>query len=80
MLPCAVVTSDCPVTFAFVATVQVYVVPVGTMFPDPFVGATVNAVELQIVGVCAATNGFGSTVTVVVNDEPTHEPDVGVTV
>ncbi len=44
-------------------------------------GVTVNAAELQIVGVCAVTNGFGLTVTVVVNVGPVHEPDTsGVTV
>ena len=44
-------------------------------------GVTVNAVPLQIAdGVCALTNGLGSTVTVTVNVEPTQLPDVGVTV
>ena len=45
-----------------------------------FAGATVNAVALQIVGVCVVTNGFGVTVTVVVNVAPGHDPDNGVTV
>ena len=43
-------------------------------------GVTVNALELHIVGVCAVTNGSGSTVTVVVNVDPIHNPEVGVTV
>ena len=49
------------------------------MLPEPLLGVTENEVPLQIVGVCAVTNGFGSTVTVVVNVEPIHVPDVGVT-
>ena len=50
------------------------------MFPDPFEGATVNAVALHVVALCAVTYGFGLTVTVTVNVDPAHEPDNGVTV
>jgi hypothetical protein len=53
------------------------------MLPEPFAGATVNAVALHVVGVCDVINGFGFTVTVTVNVEPTHEPeapDIGVTI
>ena len=85
MLLCAVDSFDSPVTFAFAATVQVYVVPDGTTLPlfkaDVPLGVTVNASPLQIAdGVCALTNGLGSIVTVVVNGAPAHEPDNGVTV
>ena len=52
-----------------------YVVPAGTP-----AGATVNVPPLQIVDVCAATAGTGFTVTVTVNVDPAHTPDVGVTV
>ena len=57
-------------TLPLAATVQVYVVPVGTMLPEPFAGATVNAFELQIVAVCAVTNGFGLTTTSISNGVP----------
>jgi hypothetical protein len=57
-----------------------YVVPVGTMLPLPFVGATLNAAPEQIAAVCAATVGVGLTVTVTKNVAPEHEPEIGVTV
>ena len=80
MLFCADASSASPVTFALSTTVQVYVVPVGTMFPDPLLGATVNTAALHAVAVCEVTNGFGLTDTVTVNVDPVHEPDTGVTV
>jgi hypothetical protein len=79
MLVCAVASADSPVTFALATTVQVYVVPEGTIFPDPSAGATVNAFELQIVAVCAITDGLGLTVTVMLNGAPEQLPAVGVT-
>ena len=79
MLPCAVETALSPVTFALAATVQVYVVPEGTMFPDPSAGATVNALELQIVALCAIIDGLGLTVTAMLNGAPEQLPAVGVT-
>ena len=49
--------------------------------PPPFDGIVEDADSEQIAErVIAAIDGFGSTVTVVVNVEPTHVPDVGVTV
>jgi hypothetical protein len=57
-----------------------YVVPVGTIFPLPFVGATLNAAPEQMAAVCAETVGVGLTVTVTVNVAPEHEPEIGVTV
>ena len=83
MLVCGLVSSPkykSLVTLAFAATVHVYMVPVGTMLPEPLLGITSNVVPLQIVAVCAVTNGFGLTVIVVVNVDPVHEPDTGVTV
>jgi hypothetical protein len=57
-----------------------YVVPVGTIFPVPLVGAILNDPAEQIVAVCAITFGFGFTVTVAAKLEPMQLPDVGVTV
>ena len=79
ILFCAVASAVSPVTFALAATVHVYVVPNGTMFPEPFAGDTVNAFELQIVALCAITDGLGLTVTAMLNGAPEQLPDVGVT-
>jgi|LauGreDrversion4_2_1035121.scaffolds.fasta_scaffold493888_1 hypothetical protein len=62
-----------------------YVVPTGTIsaLPEPplFDGITEDVDPEQIAErVMAAIVGFGSTVTVVLNVEPIHEPEVGVTV
>ena len=46
-------------------------------------GLTAKAVSLQVDVVCVLTNGFGFTVTVILNGEPTQAPsapEVGVTV
>ncbi len=52
MLDCPTVSLDSPVTFAFGATVQVYVVPDGIIVVGAlFVGDVVNAVPLHIVAV-----------------------------
>jgi hypothetical protein len=60
---------------------QLYVVPTGTIFPPtPSVGVTEKAVPLQVEVVCAATNGFGLTVTVTVNVAPVQLAVEGVTV
>jgi hypothetical protein len=60
---------------------QVYVVPIGTIFPLPFVGVTVNVAPEQIAeGVTSAITGFGLTVIVTVNVLPEHVPEIGVTV
>ena len=63
---------------------HVYVVPVGTILPvTPLTGLTVNTLSLQDEVVCVLTNGFGFTVTVIVNVDPTQfpvSPEVGVTV
>ena len=70
MLFCADDTALSPETLPLAVTVQVYVVPLGTMLPLPFVGATVNAFVLQITSVCAVTNGLGSTTTSISNEAP----------
>ena len=59
---------------------HVYVVPDGTMFPEPLAGATVNVEPEHIVAVCVAILGIGSTVTVNVNVAPLQAPDIGVKV
>ena len=47
---------------------HVYVIPDGTMFPDPSVGETVNNELLHTVVVCAVTTtGVGLTVTTTVS-------------
>src|ERR1043166_1782730 len=66
-----------PVT---VGTPQLYVVPTGTIPFVTFNGVTVNVAPLQIVVVKLFIDGLGFTVTVTVNVDPVHEPDVGVTV
>ena len=90
MLFCAVATFDSPVTPVLSTTVQVYVVPDGTMLPvDEFsVGATVKAEPLHVTGLrseyaaadCELRKGLGFTVTVTINVEPIQPLDVGVTV
>ena len=52
---------------------HVYVVPAGTMFPEPFAGATVNVEPEQIVAVCATTLGIGLTVTAKLKEVPEHK-------
>jgi hypothetical protein len=76
----AFVPEPVPVIPANVGADQEYVVPVGTILPEPFVGASVNADPEQLAAVCAITEGVGLTVTVTENDVPTHVPLVGVTV
>ena len=71
-----------PVIPAIVGAVQVYIVPVGTIFPLPFDGDTVNGVPEQTVVVCVVvTFGIGFTVTVTGKLVPEQTPDkLGVTV
>ena len=67
-----------PVT---VGVPQLYVVPVGTMFPPPFAGVTMNPIPLHVDAVCGVvTDGVGVTVTVTVKFAPVQLPDLGVTV
>ena len=47
-----------------------YVVPVGTMFPEPLDGVTVNNEALHAVTVWAVTNGLGFTTNGTVNASP----------
>ena len=61
-------------------TVHVYCVPAGTISLPPLVGAIVKAFPEQIVCVLLAISGLGLTVAVKVKVEPTHVPEVGVTV
>ena len=66
-----------------IGVVHVYVVPLGTIFPLPLVGATEKAVPEQMVRVVLKTVGFGLTTTVMVKLFPTQfpeSPEVGVTV
>ena len=60
----AEVPAAVPVIPATVGADHVYDVPVGTIFPDPFVGLTVNGVPEQTGVVCVVTLGIGFTVTV----------------
>lgn len=76
----AVACAVSPVTFGLSATVQVWVVPVGTMVIPPFVGKTVNAEPLQVVAVWAGITGLGLTVTVTENGVPAQVPERGVAV
>ena len=72
-----------PVIPTFVGADQLYVVPLGTIFPPLLEGVTVNVPPEQIVAVCEVViEGFGFTVTVTVKFEPGHGPvgEVGVTV
>ena len=81
MLDCPTVSLDSPVTFAFGATVQVYVVPDGIIVVGAlFVGDVVNAVPLHIVAVWFGTTGRGLIVATTVNVGPIQLPLVGVTV
>ena len=60
----ALVPEAVPVIPVAVGAVHVYDVPDGTMFPEPFVGVTVNGVPEQAVVDCVVTLGIGFTVTV----------------
>ena len=64
---------------ALAATVQVYVVPVGTTPLVTLTGAAVNAEPEQTVAVMLLTAGNGLTVTTTLNGVPEQEPLVGVT-
>ena len=59
---------------------QLYVVPEGTTPSVPFTGVEVKDMPVHTVLVSAVIEGVGLTVTVTVNEDPTHVPDVGVTV
>ena len=72
---------DCPVILLFEETVQVKVVPAGTIFPLPFAGVTVKVPPEQIAGgVTFAIRGFGFTVMLTVNGVPGQPLEDGVTV
>ena len=75
----AVETAVSPVTFALAATVQVYVVPVGTKPLVTLTGAAVNAEPEQTAAVMLFTAGVGLTVITTLNGAPAQEPLVGVT-
>ena len=75
----AVATAVSPVTFALAATVQVYVVPVGTTPLVTLTGTAVNAVAEQMVAVMLVIAGLGLTVTTTVKLTPAQEPLLGVT-
>ncbi len=81
---CAVATEDSPVTLLLGATVQVYVVPVGTISPTPFttvlVGEKVKVSAEQMAVVLAAISGVGFTSTVRSKGAPTQVPLLGVSV
>ena len=70
-----------PVIPLAVGAVQEYVVPIGTMFPFPLDGVTVNGLPEQTSVVCVVvTFGFGFTVTVTGKLAPEQTPDkLGVT-
>ena len=76
----AFVPEAVPVIPATVGADQEYVVPVGTILPEPFVGASVNVDPEQLAAVCAITEGTGLTVTANENAVPTQVPEVGVTI
>ncbi len=84
ILVCGVDWFDSPVILALSTTVQVYVVPLGTMvLGGLLVGEIVKAAPLQIVEVCEGIRGLGFTVTITVNVGPVQlpvVPDLGVTV
>ena len=54
----ATFTFDAPVTLLFCATVQVYVVAFGKIFPPPFDNGTLNAEPLQLETFCVFINGL----------------------
>jgi hypothetical protein len=65
-----------------VGALHAYLIPDGTI-SVPFVGVTVKPTPLHVVAVLLAIRGFGLTVTITVNVEPTQLPAaplVGVTV
>ena len=62
-----------PVTLGFAATVQVYVVPAGTMvFGGLLIGAMLKLLPLHIVAVWLGTTGIGFTVIVWVSMSVPH--------
>jgi hypothetical protein len=78
----AAVPLDIPERPVTAGAVQVYVVPVGTIFPLfawSSAGATVACVPEQIAGETAAIDGLGFTVTATLNAVPAQLPEVGVT-
>ena len=78
--PCAFPPVTAP-TGLLIGFPQVYVVPAGTIFPLPSAGVTENALPEQIAAdVRLVINGFGFTVTVIVNVSPVQLPATGVTV
>ncbi len=70
-----------PVILVLVLMVQVYVVPLGTIVPLPWVGVTEKAVSEQIaVGVIFPITGFGFTLITTVKALPEQLLKTGVTV
>jgi len=49
---------DAPVTLLFCATVHVYVIELGKIFPPPFDNGTKNAEPLQLQTFCGIINGL----------------------
>ena len=79
----AFVPAAVPVIPVTVGADHEYVVPVGTMFPEPLDGVTVKLDPEQIVCVCTLTVAVGATVTVTVKLVPSHAgvvSELGVTV
>ena len=74
-----VFTSEVPVTFALGTTVQVYVVPTGTITEPLFCGLTVKIPPLHTVANWLGITGVGFTETVIKNGVPIQLPLVGVT-
>ena len=54
----ATFTFDAPVTLLFCATVHVYVVAFGKIFPPPLDNGTLNAVPLQLETFCVVIKGL----------------------
>ncbi len=61
-------------------TLQLYVVPDGTIPFVPFVGTNVKLTPLQVTVLIALITAVGFTVTVTVNTDPVQLPVIGVTV
>ena len=71
--------SDAPVTLGFCTTVQVYVVPEGTITEPLFCGLAIKKPPLHVVANWLLITGIGCTVIVTTNGAPTQFPLVGTT-
>jgi len=60
-------------------SLQLYLLPTGTIPLELFTGDAVNGAPLQVTLLISLTSGVGLSVTITVNVAPEQLPDVGVT-